>query len=224
MIDHRRWNTDEMDGERGGRRRMCHVRRIKLGIALAIVVVAGLATQGCILHAGRQPHPAATPLIEKYPPLGGAPVLLDHRFPDWETSAWLSTGVLCLRAARTADKHRSDRENQSVSCDPAPVPLRGDGPPDLSTPVPQVMPMDPASKELLLIGTVRGAVATVDVTMFGVTATGTVRRLPTADDRQLGAYAVWLPRSGPGKDGMRASDITAVVGRDQAGKIVVELP
>ncbi|NJC65656.1 hypothetical protein HC028_14280 [Planosporangium flavigriseum] len=39
----------------------------------------------------------------------------------------------------------------------------------------------------------------------------------------VGAYAVWLPRSGPGRNGMDLSDITTVVAHDAAGNVVAQL-
>jgi hypothetical protein len=59
--------------------------------------------------------------------------------------------------------------------------------------------------------------------MFGKTATGSVRTLPAGDHRQVAAYAAWLPRIGPGSDGMNWSDITAVVARDRLGRVVAEI-
>ena len=70
---------------------------------------------------------------------------------------------------------------------------------------------------------VRGAVTSVSVTLFGQTATADVHPLPATGGRQVGAYAVWLPRSGADRDGMNLSDITAVVGRDAAGSVVTRL-
>lgn len=65
--------------------------------------------------------------------------------------------------------------------------------------------------------------ANVSVTMFSETATAAVHSLPTTNSQQVGAYAVWLPRSGTGRDGMHISDITAVVGRNAAGEVVARL-
>lgn len=193
---------------------------------LAILAAAGLALQGCdVQHATEQPRPEESSLIGRHPPLAGTPVLLDHRFSEWETSAWLAETALCIMTARPVDLRRSGQENEFVFCEPTPAPLLGDGPPALpSKPFPQVVPMDPNSKDVLLVGTVRGPVATVDVTMFGATATSDVRSLPTGDQRQVGAYAAWLPRSQPAKDGMNLSDITAVIARDKAGMVVAKLP
>lgn len=61
--------------------------------------------------------------------------------------------------------------------------------------------------------------------MFGATATAPVHPLPVRDGRQIGAYAVWLPRggAGTGAKGMNLTDITAVIGRDDSGRVVAQL-
>lgn len=126
-------------------------------------------------------------------------------------------------SARTGE-HEQSNANEFVFCDPAPADLEAAGPPLLpAKPVPYVAPLDPQSQEILLVGTVRGAVADVSVTMFDATATATVHRLPSTAGHEIGAYAVWLPRSGPERDGMNLTDITAVVGRDTAGNVVTSL-
>ncbi|MDW5328550.1 hypothetical protein [Plantactinospora sp. KLBMP9567] len=199
----------------------------KLRVALSIIVVAGVALQGCgePQHLPPSSRPTEAPLIEKHAPSSGKPVRLEHEIQGWETFAWLSERLLCVMAARPVQLRRPGQENEHTYCDRAPDTLLRDGPPALSSkPLPQVAPMDPDSRRLLLVGTVRGTVATVDVSMFGVTVTGEVRQLPTGDHRQIGAYAVWLPRSGPETHGMTLSDITAVVARDHAGRVVAELP
>jgi hypothetical protein len=151
-------------------------------------------------------------------------VVLDTSVPDWTTSAWLAKDTLCVRVARSDGERRKDRENELVFCDPAPSALDTSGPPLLpAKPQPYVAPLDPQQRKTILIGTVRGAVATVSVTMFGNTATTPVHQLPTADGRQVGAYALWLPYSGPTRNGMTLSDITDVVGRDAAGVVVTRL-
>jgi predicted RecA/RadA family phage recombinase len=184
---------------------------------IILTVVAGLlAVQGCTAE------PTAP---EAHPPVAGIPVVLDARIPGWETSAWLAEDAFCVRAARADGKRAEGKENESVFCDPAPSALDTVGGPLLpAKPLPYLAPQDPRSREIILVGTVRGvAVTTVSVTMFGQTATGTVRPLPASDGRQVGAYALWLPRSGVGGEGMDLSDITAVVGRDAAGSIVTQL-
>jgi len=50
-----------------------------------------------------------------------------------------------------------------------------------------------------------------------------VHSLPATGGRQVGAYALWLPRSGAEHDGMNLADITAVVGRDANGNVVTRL-
>ncbi|MGX7673053.1 hypothetical protein [Plantactinospora sp. DSM 117369] len=149
--------------------------------------------------------------------------MLDTR-ARWETSAWLAAqGSFCVRAART-DGHRDDRVTETIFCDPAPAALDTIGPPLLpDKPQPYALPPDPQEQKIILVGTVRGDITSVSVTMFGQTATSTVHRLPATGDRQVGAYAVWLPRSGPERDGMKLSDITAVIGRNAAGSIVAQL-
>lgn len=134
----------------------------------------------------------------------------------------LSGDAFCVRAARV--KPQKGKPNESISCDPAPAALKTIGPPLLpSKPLPYINPADPQSRKIILVGTVRGTVVTVAVTMFGHTATALVHPLPATDGRQVGAYAVWLPRSDAERDGMDLSDITAVIGRDAAGAIVTRL-
>ncbi|MFC7275477.1 hypothetical protein ACFQS1_15920 [Paractinoplanes rhizophilus] len=143
--------------------------------------------------------------------------MLDTGVPGWETSAWLAGEAFCVRAARA-------RGNANVFCDPAPFALRESGAPALpGKPLPYLAPPDPESRRILLVGTARGAIAGVSVTMFGETATAEVHRLPATGGRKVGAYAVWLPRSGAARDGMNLTDITEVVGRDSAGRIVARL-
>jgi hypothetical protein len=183
---------------------------------IILTVVAGLlAVQGCAAE------PSAP---EAHPPAVGKPVVLDARMPGWETSAWLTEDAFCVRAARAGGKREEGRENESVFCDPAPSALEAIGSPLLpAKPLPYLAPLDPQSREIILVGAVRGAVASVDVTMFGQTATAAVHPLPATAGRQVGAYAVWLPRNGAERDGMNLSDITAVVGRDATGSVVTRL-
>ncbi|MFI7209397.1 MULTISPECIES: hypothetical protein [Micromonospora] len=144
--------------------------------------------------------------------------------PGWEASAWLTGDAFCVRAARTGPEVKDDAANNFVFCNPAPSALDRDGPPMLpAKPVPYVAPLDPQQQEIILVGTVRGNIATVSVTMFGETATAAVHLLPMSKGRQVGAYAVWLPRSGPERDGMSSSDITAVIGYDAAGTVIAQL-
>ncbi len=189
-------------------------------IRVILLVVTGLlAVPGC----AAKPPATSEPSAPEHTPVVGQPVVLDTRVPGWETSAWLSQNALCVRAARVGE-HKPGEENEFVFCDPAPSALKTVGPPLLpAKPVPYVAPMDPRSREIILVGTVRGAVASVSVTMFGETATATVHRLPATGGREIGAYAVWLPRSGSDRDGMALSDITAVVGRDATGGVVTSL-
>jgi hypothetical protein len=129
-------------------------------------------------------------------------------------------GAFCVRAARTGER-KKDRVTEMVFCDPAPAALDTPGPPLLpDKPQPYSMPPDPQQKEVILVGTVRGDIASVSVTMFGQTATAAVHPLPATGGRQVGAYAVWLPRSGRERDGMNLSDVTDVIGRNAAGDIV----
>ncbi|WFE40926.1 hypothetical protein [Micromonospora sp. WMMD998] len=182
---------------------------------IAIVVAGLLAVQGC---AAGHPAPA------RRPPTTGRPVVLDARIPGWETSAWLAEGAFCVRAARAGGQHEKGKENESVFCDPAPSALDSKGPPLLpAKPLPYPAPLDPQSREIILVGAVRGAVNSVSVTMFGETATAAVHPLPATDGRQVGAYAVWLPRGDAKPDGMDLADITAVVGRDTTGQIVTQI-
>ncbi|MGH3740737.1 MAG: hypothetical protein ACRDT1_05325, partial [Micromonosporaceae bacterium] len=142
--------------------------------------------------------------------------------PGWETSAWLSEGAFCVRAARL--KPQAGKPNQAIYCDPAPPALEEAGPPLLPMkPLPYLDPGDPRSEKIILVGAVRGDVATVSVTMFDETATAQVHRLPATGGRHVGAYAVWLPFGGPERDGTGWDDITAVVGRDSAGRVVAWL-
>ncbi|WP_428962216.1 hypothetical protein [Micromonospora fluostatini] len=182
---------------------------------IAVVVAGMLAVQGC---AAGQPTPAG------HPPTVGHPVVLDARVPGWETSAWLAEGSFCVRAARTGGKHEEGKENESVFCDPAPSALDTIGSPLLpAKPLPYPAPLDPQSRKIILVGAVRGAVTSVSVTMFGQTATAAAHPLPATDGRQVGAYAVWLPRGDADPDGMNLADVTAVVGRDATGQIVAQL-
>ncbi|MGC4746905.1 hypothetical protein ACLQ28_14750 [Micromonospora sp. DT201] len=182
---------------------------------IAIVVAGLLAVQGC---AAGHPAPAS------HPPATGRPVVLDARLPGWETSAWLAEGAFCVRVARAGGKHEKGKENENVFCDPAPSTLDTIGSPLLpAKPLPYLAPLDPQSREIILVGAVRGAVTSVSVTMFGQTATAPVHPLPATGGRQVGAYAVWLPRGGAEPDGMDLTDITAVVGRDATGQIVAQL-
>ncbi|MDG4790208.1 hypothetical protein O7626_30525 [Micromonospora sp. WMMD1102] len=144
--------------------------------------------------------------------------------PGWETSAWLTEGAFCVRATRTGAEVKDDAANNFVFCNPVSSALDSSGPPMLpAKPLPYVAPLDPQQQEIILVGNVRGDVATVSVTMFGETATAAVHPLPVSEGRQVGAYAVWLPKSGPGRDGMSLSDITAVIGYDAAGDVIAEL-
>lgn len=179
------------------------------------IAVAGLlAAQGCTTGP---PAPA------EHPPAVGSPVVLDTRVPGWETSAWLAEDSFCVRAARVG-KREDGEENESVFCDPAPAALDTTGAPLLpAKPLPYLAPLDPQSREIILVGAVRGAVTSVSVTMFGRTATADVRPLPATRGRQIGAYALWLPRHGADQDEMNLADITTVVGRDATGKVVTRL-
>ncbi|WP_233606295.1 hypothetical protein [Micromonospora sp. Llam0] len=149
--------------------------------------------------------------------------MLDARVPGWETAAWLAEDAFCVCVARV-DKRSEGKENEFVFCDPVPETLDTVGPPLLPTkPMPYVAPLDPQQREIILVGSVRGAVTSVSVTMFGQTATAAVQQLPATGGRQIGAYAVWLPRDGGQRDGMNLSDITAVVGHDADGNVVTQL-
>jgi hypothetical protein len=184
-------------------------------IILTVVAVGLLAVPGC----AAEPSAPAAP-----PPVVGHPVVLDTRMPGWETSAWLADDAFCVRAARAGGKQVEGKENESVFCDPAPPALNTAGAPLLpAKPLPYLAPLDPQSREIILVGTVRGAVHSVSVTMFGATATAVVHPLPATGGRRVGAYALWLPRSGAVHDGMNLTDITAVVGRDATGAIVTRL-
>ncbi|GLI03354.1 hypothetical protein Pa4123_86320 [Phytohabitans aurantiacus] len=142
----------------------------------------------------------------------------------WETAAWLDGGQFCVRAQRTGRKVNASAASNFVFCDPAPSALDASGPALLpAKPVPYVAPLDPQQRKTILVGTVRGDVATVSVTMFGETATAAVHQLPVSAGRQVGAYAVWLPRSGPGRSGMDLSDVTAVIGYDAAGNVLTQV-
>lgn len=169
-------------------------------------------------------QPSEQPSAEAYPLAVGPPAVLDTQVPGWETSAWLTEGSFCVRAARTDGRHKEGRANEFVFCDPAPSALNTAGPPLLpAKPMPYIAPLDPQSQEIILVGTVRGAVTSVSVTMFNRTATAAVHSLPTTNSHQVGAYAVWLPSSDTGRNGMHISDITAVIGRNAAGEVVARL-
>ncbi|MGC9669501.1 hypothetical protein ACNTMW_23475 [Planosporangium sp. 12N6] len=174
-----------------------------------------LAVQGC---AGKPPARV------EHPPTVGGPVVLDARVPGWETSAWLAEDAFCVRAARAGGEHVDRQENEFIFCDPAPSALKTVGPPLLpAKPTPYIAPLDPQQREVILVGTVRGTAASVAVTMLDQTATATVHPLPATGGRQIGAYAVWLPRHASGRNGMDLSDITAIVARDDAGNVVAQL-
>ncbi|MDG4762864.1 hypothetical protein O7632_01845 [Solwaraspora sp. WMMD406] len=127
----------------------------------------------------------------------------------------------CVRTARSDDEYVVGRENDFIWCDPAPSGALDPGPPALpADPLPYPAPLDPESQLIMLVGVVRGPVASVSVTMFGQTATSMVHPLPATDDRHIGAYAVWLPRSGDERSGMELSDITEVVAYDSDGIMV----
>ena len=180
------------------------------------VVVGLLAMQGCA---------AAPSPPDPLPPAVGEPVVLDTSMSGWETLGWLTEKAFCVRATRTGRKVEKGKENDSVFCDPAPAALDTAGPPLLpAKPLPYLAPLDPQSEKIILVGTVRGAVASVRVTMFNQTVTAIVHSLPATGGRQIGGYAVWLPRSGTERQGMNLADITAVVGFDAAGVIVTQLP
>ncbi|WBB97164.1 MULTISPECIES: hypothetical protein [unclassified Solwaraspora] len=186
--------------------------------SITMAVVGGLlAVQGCAVTALAPEAPPPTPTV-------GQPVVLDARVPGWQTAAWLAEDSFCVRVARVDEKRREGKENEFVFCDPAPEALDTVGPPLLPTkPMPYVAPLDPQQRKIILVGSVRGAVTSVSVTMFGQTATAAVHRLPATRSRQIGAYAAWLPRSEHERDGMNLSDITAVVGRDADGRVVTQL-
>ena len=149
---------------------------------IAIVVAGLLAAQGCA--AGHPTAPA------RHPPTTGRPVVLDARIPGWETSAWLGHRlVLCTRGPRrrAAQKARRTRASSATRA----LGSGRMGPPLLpAEPLPYPAPLDPQSREIILVGVVRGAVNSVSVTMFGKTATAAVHPLPVTDGRQVGAYAV----------------------------------
>lgn len=195
-----------------------------LTVVAGPLVVAGLLSiQGCTVTLGRSgPQPQTSPVRA---PTAGKPVVLDARVPGWQTAAWLADGAFCVRAERTDQKPGEDRADEAVFCDPAPPALDTTGAALLpAKPQPYIAPLDPQQKKIILVGTVRGqTITSVSVTMFGETVTATVRPLPAAGGREIGAYAVWLPRSGPERDGMSLDDITAVVGRDVAGNTVARL-
>lgn|GEM_PF-1904622 len=185
---------------------------------IILTVVGGLlAVQGCTAAAPAPEAPPPTPTV-------GQPVVLDARVPGWQTAAWLAEDSFCVRVARVGDKRREGKENEFVFCDPAPEALDTVGPPLLPTkPMPYAVPLNSQLREIILVGPVRGAVTSVSVTMFGQTATAAVHRLPATRNRQIGAYAVWLPRDEGERDGMNLSDITAVVGHDVDGNVVTQL-
>jgi len=188
----------------------------------AILAAGLLVVSVCTINFGSSaPKPSAS---WPHPPTLGQPVVLDTRVPGWETSAWLAEDMFCVRAARAGDRWVDGKENESIFCDPEPSALDEIGPPLLpAKPLPYLVPWDPGSDEIILVGSTRGDITSVSVTMFGQTATGSVHPLPATRGRQVGAYAVWLPRSGPDRDGMKLSDITAVIGRNAAGDIVAHL-
>lgn len=193
-------------------------RRFLVAVAAAAVAACG----GSLPDAVTAEQP--TPSLDRYRPDAGLPVLIDQRSSDWEVFAWISDTSLCIMTARPMKLRRKGQANEVIFCDPAPLGLLAKGRATLpGKPLPQVAPADPRQAEILLVGTTRGAIATVEVTMFGVTATGRVRRLPTRDDRGIGAYTVWLPRSGPDRQGMSLADITSVIGRDRTGRAVATI-
>jgi hypothetical protein len=183
---------------------------------LVLVVVVLLALAGCTVDSPG-PDPIPPP-----PPDVGEPVVLDTTIPGWQTTAWLSDETFCVRAARTG-KHKRGKANDEVSCEPAPAALTTPGPALLpAKPLPYLMPQDPDSRKIILVGTVRGAIVQVAVTMFGQTETATVHAVPVTGGGQIGAYAVWLPSSGRDRSGMRLTDVTAV-GYDASGTVIAQL-
>lgn len=170
---------------------------------------------GCGVELSPTPTPSPT--------LTGPAVLLDTRIPGWQTSAWLAGDKFCVRAARTPPI-KGNMDNEYVSCDPAPASLSRAGPPLIpARPAPSVWPLDPAQRDLIVIGAVRGAIAEVTVTVFGRSFTAPIHELPVSGGRSVGAYAVWIPWSGPGGDGFQDEDITSVTGRDSTGQVVARL-
>lgn len=191
---------------------------------VALVLAGGLlAIQGCAVTVGEPSLPPPS-TAEAHPPTVGGPVVLDTRVAGWETSAWLAEAAVCVRAAQVGGSGRDGKEKVFVSCDPAPSALATAGPPLVpAKPLPYIAPLDPEQRTILLVGVVRGAITSVSVTMFGQTTTAVVHPLPATGGRQIGAYALWAPRSAPGRNSMDLSDISAVIGRDAAGSIVARL-
>jgi hypothetical protein len=187
-------------------------------VLVTVLATLGLTLAGTACDAGRPADPGPPR------PTVGEPVVIDASVPGWKTSAWLADRTFCVRVFRADGKQATGRENELVFCDPAPAELAAAGSPLLpAKPQPYVAPLDPRQRDTILVGTARGPVATVSVTMFGETATATVHRLPAASGRHVGAYALWLPHSGQGRNGMTLADITSVVGRDSAGAIVAQV-
>ncbi len=146
--------------------------------------------------------------------------MLDSRVPGWQTSAWLAGDSFCVRGARLG----GDPAGNSVFCEPAPAALKNPGPALLpAKPLPYLAPADPRAERILLVGTVRGQVATVSTTMLGEDVTAEVHPLPVTGGRHVGAYAVWLPRGHGDQEGMSLDDIVRVIGRDAAGNEVTRL-
>ncbi|MDP9794427.1 hypothetical protein J2S43_002939 [Catenuloplanes nepalensis] len=134
-------------------------------------------------------------------------MVLDRTLPGWTVEAWLKDDSgFCVRAI---DPEFHDHGGQCLGLGDLAEP----GPPALGTkPVPQLPIHDYARDRALLIGTVRGKIAEVTVTMAGHAATGAV----TAMSDSIGAYAVWLPAG----DGVGWEHITGVVGYDAGGDAV----
>lgn len=200
-------------------------RQFSARAAVAALTVA--ATIGLASCAQRHSNPVAPANVasvqeewlRKYPPVTEKPAQLDQQGREWTTLAWLSTNdSLCVASIRT-----SRPTGDLVSCMPAPAALLVPGPPTLpSKPLPHLGPVNPDDPKLrLFVGTVRGPAATVDVTVFGTTATAPVVAFSTADQRHVGVYAVWLPTAGQG--GFHWSDITSVIARSATGDITARL-
>ncbi|GAB7036275.1 MULTISPECIES: hypothetical protein [Catenuloplanes] len=134
-------------------------------------------------------------------------VVLDATLPGWTVEAWLrGDSGFCTRVI---DPEFHDHGGQCLGLGDLAEP----GPPALGTePVPQLPIHDYARHRVLLIGTVRGQIAEVTVTMAGHAATGAV----TAVGDTIGAYAVWLPAG----DGVGSEHITGVVGYGTDGRAV----
>ncbi|MDR7276034.1 hypothetical protein [Catenuloplanes atrovinosus] len=168
---------------------------------LAAILLTGTGCTVTVDNAPPRPTASAVP----------GSVVLDTTIPGWTVEAWLTdSSGFCVRAI---DPRRFE---QGSACRGLGA-LAEDGPPALGgKPAPQMTPHDYDRDRMLMVGTVRGEIAEVTVTMSGHAATGAVVPLTAS---RVGAYAVWLPAG----DGVGSDHITGVVGYAADGTLMTVL-